>query len=413
MFKKLLIIFLIISICSSIMVLGQRLSFAGAAEIAQATYQERNYEDSKTILGVNNHISMKLNRASEAFVVETTAFAREIIRRPESVLDLSCFSKSFLPNFANLGKIYSDLRFAPNFSFTGNPLCQAVNIVLDFGLKGSLFTDLMPFFKVPGLNLPPLEVCGPKINIESEITSAIKGALAATFPGAPSVALQGGQSPFGCLLTTDLAIKGDFEFESPCITVKIPSATCGSLSKLLNSSVMKLVGNVVPLNKPYNKGGLYASMNDKGRVAVGLEDTFQDSGWLKKTKDNAQQAEDFINKWGDFSGVGIKYEGGGSLDGAYTRSASADGVTSDGGFSKEKGSLLSAGNGEEFKEILGKGPNKDIFSGLLKDIDELKSGPGKSIGWRPKPKTWDGIDLKQVVRDMMETNSDDDQPVRE
>lgn len=394
--------------CFSILLLKQNSSLADVAETISQVYKERNFEDSGTILGVNNHISVKINRASDKTVAEAKAFAREIIRRPESVLDLTCFSKGFLPNFSNLGKIFSDLRFSPAALLIGNPLCQAIDLILDPGITGSLWGDLGLFFKMPGFNLPSFDFCGPRIQIASEVSQALMAALAFPPSGGEGARLKSGINTFGCLFSTNLQISGDFE--TPCFTVKIPSISCGSMSRLFNGAITSLLGGSDALNSMYNNGVIYASTTEKGKVAIGVSDQFNNSKYMQRTQRKTKEVEDFINKWADFGGSGLRYEGAATASGFAARSASADGITSDGGVNREAGNIASAGDGKEFMEQLTQ--NRELFGDILKDVDELRAGPRKTIGWRPAPIPFKGIDLKQVIKNMLEENNEDDAEVR-
>jgi len=389
MFKKSAIV-----LCSIMLMQVSSIAYSADSTITPSY----NGEERGEFIGVDASIHTMFNTRLKAQEIQARAYIAEVKRRPESVLDMSCFSDS-MSNFAELGKIFSDVKMNFTFNFSGNPLCSLISFNTDASLK----TDLQTFFKVPGLDLPTgFEICSPELDIAGKLSDQLTGFLGASLGGND---LASGNNLLGCSINTSLKMDGSLAIEPMCAKVTLPDFSCGAINKLLytagNDVFEDLTG--VDLSKGVNNGWVYLTVSDQGDISTGADIKMSDIlaetdiPVLKDIAEIEDNVNEFIETYGNLSG-GINLSAGISLSGGVSSNGSSDGLTSDGKIGIEAGQKSTMGTGKEFAYQLSSENNEAVQEKIKNDVVAIQEGPGGSVGtWKPLPTVNKTITLQDII----------------
>ncbi len=323
---------------------------------------------------------------NKVWLTSEMAALNEMVRRNDSVLDLTCFGNQLI-NLSSLGRLFSDANFTIEGLSWQSLLCGP-GVSIGFG--GELRAALGLLFNIP-FGIPPFSICAPSFSVSEELGKAFSDSF--------------GKDILGCVVNISVdAFVGanlEAEFDPPCLTVdlSILGLGCNKMSDFWNrkeededdkgyehmGSAGKNFGRAVGtllgktgVNVPPIEGG---ETND-GAPHMTLSELLSQSGTAKA------EAEAMASAVFDISGgasLGLDYSFSYNPDDGF--SSSGDGLTTGHDFNIGVGYNASAGYGIDFLSTLGADSNSGMWSEAKSwshsDSDSHSTGPigGQNDGW--------------------------------
>ncbi len=318
---------------------------------------------------------------NDAFKIEETASLKELVRRNDSVLDLTCFGQQ-LAILSTLGNLFSDMTFDVSGLDWASILCGP-GIGAVFG--GKLYAALQLLFNIPW-GIPPYTICGPTYSIGADIAAAMSEYF--------------NYNILGCVasLGIDAFANANFsaEFQSPCATIDFSAwgLGCNKMGDFWNKSGNG--GN--PISDLFGGSGVNIQPVEGGGTNQG--GYYLTSGQLLNLSGSAGATAD--------ARAEALFSGGGGLDASFSAnfnledgfSTSGDGLTTGNDFNAGLGYNATAGSGISFLGEIGSDENSDDMDAAGEANDDL-SGPGEgSDSWQESPSFDDDATVDDVVEQM-------------
>jgi len=175
-----------------------------------------------TPIGANPQIVNMQSNYSKALRVRDRAYTREIVRRPESILDLTCFGDDVMAS-SKLGQIFSDVSFdLGSLAFDSSLFCDLLSGGVN--LYGpTLDAQLGSVLGVP-IGLQQISLCASGVNISADLFKDIGFSLAF------DISFFGVTCPIDLGGNLGLSASIGFDFDGFCLDLVPDAWTCQNIS---------------------------------------------------------------------------------------------------------------------------------------------------------------------------------------
>jgi len=364
-------------------------------------------DDDDSIPGISKDVLDIQARRSQGKQLGDKAFRAELVRVPESTMDLVCLPK-LNGNFSGVATLFSDVKDQVTFEFSLNSLCS-----MAFGVETGFGEELSGLLKVAatgalGLNIPALELCTniPSVGIDFgfDLSGSLTNSMELDF--------------LGCAITADIGVSfgaaggGGASLSIPnyCLTVELPLLKCQGIGQFTKGVVKAAkevaeaagldtsgidedaLGKILPLSGGGFNGGVMFATEDEEISLL---------GGGKFDLANALGVDSINLALKGMTEVSLE------LDASFSAGVSStDGLASDGGVSVSGGAAVMAGTGDKFWGAYTNENGSGTLNGQKADMNTFSSpGSEGSVVWNPFPtigaKTSGSaaIDLMQLASD--------------